>query len=271
MKKMKVKVKIPSIEEESWNIVWKWSWFTRELWESEYWNETRKGLKPLFSLLTLLKVKSVLDCSCGLGFKTVLIAEKGYEVEGSDGSAIAVRYAPQLAKERGVNIRFFHSRWEELGLKCGRTYDCVFSDYFDEIETYETLKASAAGIYSVLNYDGKFIFGSLNPELTTRSGLKNLIEREWENRERFVILPPYEKDGMRVTSIEVAEKTAEGILEKRIYLIEKQGIMRAEIAFIMNPRIKWTFQDYVKILKEVGFKKVECIGKGGDIFNIATK
>ena len=76
---------------------------------------------------------------------------------------------------------------------------------------------------------------------------------------------------MRVTSIEVAEKTAEGILEKRIYLIEKQGIMRAEIAFIMNPRIKWTFQDYVKILKEVGFKKVECIGKGGDIFNIATK
>lgn len=271
MKKIKIKVKIPSSEEESWNIVWKWSWFTRELWESEYWDETRKSLKPLFPLLTQLKVKSVLDCSCGLGFKTVLIAEKGYEVEGSDGSAIAVRYASQLAKERGVNIRFFHARWEELGLKCGRTYDCVFSDYFDEIKTYETLKASAAGVYSVLNQDGKFIFGALNPELKTRLDLKDLIEKEWKNRERFVILPPYGKKGMRVTTIEVAEKSDEGILEKRIYLIEKQGVMRAEIALIMNPRIKWTFYDYAEALKEVGFKKVECIEERGSIFNIAIK
>jgi len=271
MRKMKVEIKICSNEEESWDIVWKWSWFTRELWESKYWNEVRKSLKPLFQLLTQLKVKSVLDCSCGLGFKTLLIAEKGYEAEGSDGSAIAVRYASQLARERGVNIRFFHSRWEELGVKCGRTYDCVFSDYFDEIETYETLKASATGIYSVLNYDGKFIFSGPNPELTTKSDLKNLIERAWENREKFVILPPYEKDGIRVTSIEVAEKTNEGILEKRIYLIEKQDTMRAEIAFIMNPRIKWTFQEYVKVLKKVGFRKVECVKEEGHIFNIATK
>jgi hypothetical protein len=195
----------------------------------------------------------------------------GYEIEGSDGSTVAIKYAPQLAKEEGVNIRFFHSRWEKLGKKCGRTYDCVFNDYFGEIGTREAMKSAAKGIYSVLNKGGKFIFHGLNPEYITKSDLKRLIEKEWEKRKQFEILPPYEKEGVRVTSLEIAEKTSEGILEKRIFLIEEHGVMRAEIAFIMNPRIKWTFQDYLEVLKRAGFRKVDCIKIEGTIINIAVK
>ena len=72
--------------------------------------------------------------------------------------------------------------------------------------------------------------------------------------------------------IEVADKTSEGILENNIYLIEERGVMRAEIAPIMNPRIKWTYSDYVKILSEAGFKKVEHIKREeNEIFIIAIK
>jgi len=266
----KVKVSICLNEEESWDTVWKWSWFTSDLWKFEYWKEERNALGPLFSILSNYKVKSILDSSCGLGFKAVLYVKMNYEVEGSDGSAVAIRYAPQLAKEEGLKIKFFRSRWEELDKKCKRKYDCVVSDYFDETKTRETLKASAKGIYSVLKNDGKFIFCGALPRWS-KSDLMNLIEKEWKKRKKFEILPTCERDGIRVTSIEVGEKTPEGILENRIFLIEEQEVTRAEIGFVMNPRIKWTFRDYVEVLKGAGFSKVKCIEKGGDIFNIGIK
>ncbi|MDI6805572.1 MAG: class I SAM-dependent methyltransferase [Candidatus Bathyarchaeia archaeon] len=124
-----------------------------------------------------------MDCSCGLGYKTVLFAK-----EGSDASAIAIKYAPQLARDEGVSIRFFRSQYEELNKKCGRRYDCVWSDNFDEISTYEYLKVAAKSIYSVLNNDGKFVFVA-----ASEKDLKKLIEKEWKRRKRFDVDPPCKK------------------------------------------------------------------------------
>jgi len=229
-------------------------------------------LQPIFSILSKLQVRSILDCSCGLGFKTVMFAKMGYKVEGSDASAIAIKYAPKLAKEQGLRIKFYRSRYEELGENCNRRYDCVYSDYFDEIGDYKTLRASAKGIYSVLKNGGKFIFCSPPKECIKRD-LKNLIEKEWQKRKRFEIEPPVERDGLRVIRIEIAEKTKEGILENHVYLIEESGRVRAEIAFTMNPRIKWTFQNFAKVLKEAGFRKIESIKRvrEEDTLVIATK
>lgn len=270
MKKKPVKIKICSSEEESWDTIWKWSWFTKELWISELWEEEKIALKPVFTLLSKWRIKSILDCSCGLGFKLVLFAKKGFEVEGSDASVIAIKHAPQLAKDEGVRIKFFHSSYEGLSKKCKRKYDCVYSDYFDETAEFKVLRKSAKGIFSVLKKGGKFIFCGALPKWT-KNDLQKVIEREWKKRKKFDILPAYEKDGVRMTSIEVDEKIPEGILENRIFLIEKQGVMRVEIAFMMNSRIKWTFKDYNNVLKGAGFRKVECIKTDGQILNIGIK
>lgn len=251
----KIKIHVCSNELESWDTIWKWKWFTRDVWENVYWKEEQATLRPLFPLLHKLNIKSILDCSCGLGFKTILFAKRGFEVEGSDGSPNAIKYAPQLAKEKRVKIRFFLSRYEELGEKCKRKYDCVFSDNFDEIETYKYMKVAAKNIHSILNNDGKLIFSALPPHFS-RKDLKKVIEKEWRKRKRFDVDAPYEKDGIRVTRIEVNEKTSEGILENNIFLIEEHGVLRVEIASIMNPRIKWTWKDYYKVLKEAGFSEV---------------
>jgi SAM-dependent methyltransferase len=271
MREKPVKAYICKNERESWDTYWKWSWFTRKTWMSEYWEKTKTALEPVFSLLSKLNVRSILDCSCGLGFKTVMFAKMGYEVEGSDASAMAIKYAPQLAKEQGFKIKFFHSLYEELPKNTKRRYDCVFSDYFDEIETYERLKKSAKGIYSVLKEEGKFIFYGVSPKIT-KSDLKRLIERDWQKRKRFVIDPPVEQNGLKVTHIEIADKTKEGILENHIYLIEEKSMIQAEIAFIMNSRIKWAFKEYVKVLKESGFRKIRYSKREGEeVFIIAIK
>ena len=112
--------------------------------------ETRKALKPLLPLLSKLEIETILDCSCGLGFKTIALAEAGYNTEGSDMSPIAVKYAKKLAEERGLRIRFFCSRFEELAKRSRKKYDCIYSDYFDELADPETLQKSAKGIHSAL-------------------------------------------------------------------------------------------------------------------------
>ena len=255
-----VKVYVCPDEERSWDTIWKWSWLTRELWISEYWEETKRTLQPVLSLLAELDVKFMLDCPCGLGFKTILFAKAGYEVEGADASAIAIKHARELTREHGLRIRFFRSRFEGLGKHCRRKYDCVYSDYFDELESKNILMASARSIHSVLREGGKFIFCSPSPELT-KSDLKELIEREWRGRRWLKIDPLVKKGDLKLVYIEIASKTSEGIRENRIYLIVEKGVSRAEIASIMNPRIKWTFQDYAKVLEEVGFRRIDYVGK----------
>ncbi|MGQ9641407.1 MAG: class I SAM-dependent methyltransferase [Candidatus Bathycorpusculaceae bacterium] len=146
-----VEVYVCQNEEQSWDIIWKWSWFTRKTWMPEYLKETSSDLQPLFSLLPRLHVKSILDCSCGLGFKTVMFAKKGYEVEGSDASATAIKYAPKIAEKEGLKIRFFRSRFEDLGKNCKRKYDSVFSDYFDELSSRSELKAWLKAFIQCLN------------------------------------------------------------------------------------------------------------------------
>jgi len=258
-------------EDESWDTIWKWLWFTREMWMDQYWEEVEEALRPLFPLLRNLNVSSILDSSCGLGFKTIMFAKRNYEVEGSDQSAVAIRYAPILAEERGFKIRFFRSRFDELGGKCMRKYDCVYSDYFDELKTYGDLRASAEGVYSVLNEGGKFVFYGPSPKLE-RTDLKELIEREWCRRMRFNVHQPFETGELRVIHIEVLNKMSEGILENHIFIIEGKGVMRAEIASIMNPRIKWTLKDYVDVLEKAGFSRVEFIEREkGEGFVIAVK
>ena len=254
-------------EKESWETIWKWAWFTREMWAREYWKANREALKPMISLLHQLNVKTILDCSCGLGFKTIIIAKKGYEVEGSDESAVALKCAPLLAKEQGLNIRFFRSRMRDLKKNSGRRYDCVVSDYFDELGTRRVLRESARGIYGVLNDGGKFIFESPVPGIN----IEKMIEDEWKKREKLEFQPPYEKGGTRVTKVEVAEKTPEGILERCFYHIEEKGSARVEIAFKMNPRIKWTLKDFIEVLVDAGFMKFKSSKKEGRILNVAIK
>jgi len=264
-----VKILVCSSEEESWDTIWKWMWFLKETWKSNFREEI--NAPALHSLLNKLQVKSVLDCSCGLGKKTVCFAEAGYEVEGSDASKVAIKYAPQFASEEGFNIRFFQSSWEELAEDCKRKFDCVFNDAFDWIRTRESLLKSAKGIYSVLRESGKFVFGvPIAGSRNIQKELKKSMDDVWKRQGRFEILPPYEKNGIRLTAIWVYDKVRDGIRENCIHLIEEDDKVRAEIASYVD-LYRWTWKDYAKVLKEAGFNKVYGMEEKGIRFNVAVK
>jgi SAM-dependent methyltransferase len=258
----------------AWDTIWKWTWFTREQWQPEFrkWKEdTRRALR---SLLPKLKVKSVLDSSCGLGWKTIILAEMGYEVEGCDASRVAVRRAVDLAKHEGFDLRFFHSRWEGLAQTAGRKYDCVYNDAFAWITARRSLLPSTRGIASVLKPGGKFIFRGAD-QWTGDQEKGPLIKQTFEREGPFDVLPTHEKDGVRLTVLITREVTPDGVLGNRIHIVEDHGTVRIEVARVLNCS-KWSWSDYVDVFDRAGFRRLYSVkergvGKKPRIFNVAVR
>ena len=257
-----------------WDTIWKWTWFTKELWQRDFRKAKEGTRRALKSLLHKLQVESVLDCSCGLGWKTIILAEMGYEVEGSDGCAFAVKRASELAREEGVELRFFRSRWEDLGKRAARKYDCVYNDAFAWITTRRSLEASARGIYSALEQGGKFLFVGAH-QWSKPSDAKRIIGEQWKREGPFEVLPPHEAGGVKLIVLIAREKTPEGILGNRIHVIDDHGAVRVEIASVLD-LCKWTWEDYLTILTKVGFQRLYSVKERGVgpqpyIFNVAVK
>lgn len=45
-----ISIYMPHDEFDAWDILWRWKWFTRSIWESEYWGEERDALTPILSI-----------------------------------------------------------------------------------------------------------------------------------------------------------------------------------------------------------------------------
>ncbi|HUW83453.1 MAG TPA: class I SAM-dependent methyltransferase [Phycisphaerae bacterium] len=259
---------------KAWDTIWKWTWFTKPQWQNQFRKQKEGTRRVLASLLPKLDVRSVLDCSCGLGGKTILLAEMGYEVEGSDGSAFAVKRAAQLAAEQGHTIRFFRARWETLGQTAGRRYDCIYNDAFAWITTRRSLYAAAKGICSALNRGAKFVFVGAH-QWSQDSDRSRLIEEQFEQEGPFEVLPLYERDSVRLTVVIAREKTPDGVLGSRVHIIDDHGSVRVEVARVLDA-CKWTWTDYNDVLRLVGFSELYSVSQKGVgpqpyILNVAVK
>ncbi len=260
-------IRICKDEESSWDTIWKWTWHSRREWMKNAWREKREALSPALEFLSGTGVKTILDCTCGLGYTAVLLAKEGYITHGSDASS-AVEYAPVLAKEKGMKLRFFRSRWEELQRKVPARYDCIISDYFDEAPTISCIRNSARAIHSVLNEGGIFIFGAMNPRITD---LKKLVEQEWKNKSGTGSYPVSRHEGLEVNALEITAKENNGISDTRIFLVRGKEGLAIEVAKIMNPRIVFDFRTYSAALRETGFRKITSVNDKGRFLNIAFK
>jgi len=247
---------------KAWDVIWKWSWFARDPSLDE---DAGHALHPV---LSRLNVKTLLDCSCGLGETALTLAARGYRVDGSDASGTAIKCATQLAANTGRAVRFFRSRWEKLGQTAGRKYDCVLNDSIEWCPTRAALRASARGIYSVLKRGGTFLFqGSSESSRDTEAEIAHELKKEG----RFQTLPVHESDRLKLTVLISRQRIPDGILGNRIHIVEEGDSVRVEVASVPDIR-RWSWADYVDVLGEAGFRDIRTLqGKGTDSLNAATK
>ena len=258
----------------AWDNIWKWTWFSKERWQPEFRKSKESTRLALSSLLARLGVNTILDCSCGLGWKTIILSEMGYSVEGSDGSKIAVAHARELAGEEGHSIRFFHSRWQKLSEVCQRKYDCVYNDAFAWIVSARSLLDSARGISTVLEPGGKFIFQGAD-QWTGDQDKGPLVKKLFEEEGPFETLPVYENNGVRLTTLIAREMRQHGMLGNRIHIIDDYGTVSVEVARVLDS-CRWTWSDYVNTFRKAGFSHLYSVEERGIssepyILNIAVK
>ena len=253
---------------KAWDIIWKWKWFASKTWRSDF-RYQHQQIKKLFQAFNFIdKSKTILDCSCGIGFSTIAFSDLGFQVFGSDASPLAIKYARLLAIKEKVNIKYFKSKWEQLYKKHKDKFDYIYNDSFDWIPTRKSMQACAKSFYNCLKKDGLFFFQGINQWDKSYD-----IEKQLAQDEKFILLDPLKKEGIKLTVFITKEAKPDGISGNRIHIIEKDKSLRVEIASIMDFR-KWQWQNFNAILRKVGFKKVYSIrSKGGSPFtlNVAEK
>jgi len=76
---------------------------------------------------TRVPVRQVLDVACGIGTQALGLAKLGYQVEGSDLSAVSVSRARREARKRSLKMRFSVADMTRLGRWHGRDFDLVMA------------------------------------------------------------------------------------------------------------------------------------------------
>ena len=112
-------------------------------------------------LLKLRKGQSVLDCPCGMGRVTVLLARLGLRMTGVDLSGLYLSRARREAKRARKNIRFLRSDMRKLPFEgqFGAVINWFTSfGYFDDAGNLATARTALAA----LKPGGQFLIEMLN-------------------------------------------------------------------------------------------------------------
>lgn len=127
--------------------------------------ETEAKNALIEKLLKEQKVSTVLDMTCGTGSQVFYLAERGYEIVGSDFSPALIEAARKKAMEIGKNITFIDGDMREL--RAGK-FDAVIT-IFNAIGhlVKSDFEKALQNIHANLNDNGIYIFDIFNLQAIT--------------------------------------------------------------------------------------------------------
>lgn len=198
------------------------------------------------------RVKTVLDAACGIGTQSIGLAQRGYEITGSDLSSTAITQATIEAARRGLEITFgiadmrelsgIYSHQFDLVIACDNAIPHLLSDaeILRAFEQFHKCTGSAGGcIISVRDYDNIERGGSrLIPRQVHRTG---------EGRVLVFDLWEFEGDYYDFTT----------------YIIEENDRQPPITHVYRGGRYYCvTLRRLAELLKEAGFKRIDTLREG---------
>jgi SAM-dependent methyltransferase len=129
---------------------------------------TSPGSKDLLEgiLETLPRGARVLDSACGIGADAIALAQRGFNVTASDGSASMVAEARRRSREFGVEIDIRQSSWQDLPQRVPGAFELILclGNSIVHTATKSNLISSLEGIKQVLSPEGVLVLDSRNWE-----------------------------------------------------------------------------------------------------------
>jgi SAM-dependent methyltransferase len=259
----------------TWETIYRWDWFRRDQWLPVFrWvrralteggppSDTRPQAVSLGSSNPGLhwavhlaaarsaSVRSLLDCSCGLGLKTIAFGDAGVEVTGSDGCALALEHARELADQEGRRIEYFESEWAELPGRTPRRFDGVFCDGLMWLPSPRDVEAALRGICDVLSPEGVLLWSGVPFDEPARAAPVRGV-----GEPGYWVHWTHARDGCRCTCIKGMRELRADDETSYLFLIEDDDGTRLETATIRSP-ITWTAEATADLLRAAGFSRWE--------------
>jgi SAM-dependent methyltransferase len=241
-----------------YTVFYRWQWFSRERWQGIFRERKRHSSGGFVELVRErgLAGEKVLDCSCGLGLKTIVIREAGLDVEGSDGCRFAVEHARQLAAEEGHgDLRFFQATWAGLPQATDRRYAAVFNDALSWVYSEQEMAASLRGLHDVLRPGGLLAYMGAPPGSAEHT--PDLLEQQWQKMlaecGRYHLGFRHTDGTTTATELLVQEKGPDCVDRHHLYLVEERGKEPRLEAMTMRHVVKWHWPKMEPFLREAGF------------------
>ena len=203
------------------------------------------SLRPV--LESLPATSRILDCACGTGILALALAQRGYNVFGTDASEGMVKVAKERAAREGLSIPFQVCPWTDLPKGIDTKFDLAVccGNSIGHCRDAEDMIRSLRGIRSALKNDGQLV-------LDTRNWEKLLAERT-----RFTHYAPRVRNGKRCIPLYVWNfplTVGEPIHVEVVLPIEQAG--KAELHSYSVAYHPFTFQELEARLEEAGFTTV---------------
>jgi hypothetical protein len=242
-----------------WDLIYKWEWFRRTQWQSTFRAAKTApnggSCRAFADVARLVKAQVLLDSSCGLGLKTICLAEMGLNIVGCDGSPYAVEQARELAREEKSAVTYFPSRWKELPQNAPHRFDGIFNDALSWIPTWDELGASLVGLFHALKPGGFLMFLGAAQNASAEDGKRKLAE-EWEKQ-------PHEwaewlcRDGAQTCARVVLKRRAADYIDDYIlYVVDEAGRTHLESTTLRRP-FYWNWKHWHDAVRMAGFCHVE--------------
>lgn len=118
---------------------------------------------------------SVLDVACGTGFHSVRLAEAGFEVTSSDGSASMIAKAFENGQNRGRILKVMQADWRWLNKDIHGKYDAIIclGNSFTHLHEEQDRRRALAEFYAALKHDGMLILDQRNYDTMLDEGFRS--------------------------------------------------------------------------------------------------
>jgi glycine/sarcosine N-methyltransferase len=193
-------------------------------------------------------VRRVVDMACGTGHHAIALAQRGYEVLGSDVSQGMVSRAQENATAAEVQATFLQAGFGELGKWVKEPYDALLclGNSLPSLLGEEALKDALADMAQVLVPGGLLVLQNLN------------YDRVWPKRERFMPLQTHRQGDEEWLFFRFVDFHPETLTFNMIILHKNGGgwDYRAE-ATELRPIFK---EDLQRLLAQTGFASIDFYG-----------
>jgi|GEM_PF-5931136 len=249
---------------KNWNSYWDFEGHRLDYWVSN-WETSFEAQKALYLFQTLsnqgININAkLLDVSCGIGIKTIILKSKGMDVTGSDASKASIKIAKKLSERIGYRIGFFEANWEKISVQAMPIYNILYNDALSWIGNERNLLLCSKQFYNLLPNSGMLFFYSNNT--LSIDELNNIRLSMWENRLDGNLSWDFENDKYLVNCFDYAYLGDDYI--DILYLFKKRNLNNGNLDFrlaTIRELYRWTDPQLFNILKMAGFREFQSFGK----------